>query len=216
MRKLLPILLTLLLLPLICASETPDTLITLRDRDSAPLLTCLPDADISLWHDVTPPALDGMSWRIYRNAESCSALLLTEDGLFPLGESFGGFGVTSAAPCAAADGAPGLLLTYSWGSGMHRSILAFFRPDTQQLIELATHWPTGDEPGELILLPPTLRTDSPLSSYAVAEYPVWLADACWSWRAGLADLTITPAVPAGTVTEDHGLHVELDLGCWPS
>ena len=79
MKKLLLTLL-LLMLPVISLCETPDTLITPRDRSLEPLLAQMPDADASRWHDVTPPALDGMDWRIYKHRETFEALLLTADG----------------------------------------------------------------------------------------------------------------------------------------
>lgn len=206
MKRLL-LLLALLMLPAVCLCETPDTLITLRDRGLEPLLALMPEADASRWHDMTPPALDGMDWRIYKHRETCEALLLTADGLAPLGMGFGGYGVTSAAPCAAPDGSPALLVTYSWGSGIHRAILAVYRPDTRQLTELTTHWQrAGETASELVILPPTLRTEALFSSYAIAEYPVWLAEAH-----GLSCTQLTPVKPVGMITENHGLHVDLDL-----
>lgn len=211
MKRLL-LLLALLMLPSLCLSETPDTLITPRDRSTELLLALMPEANAALWYDVTPPALDGMDWRIYKHRETCEALLLTADGLAPLGMGFGGYGVTSAVPFAAEDGSPALLLTYSWGSGMHRSILAFYRPDTRELTELATYWQSAREAAsELVILPPTLHAESLFSSYAIAEYPVWLAEAH-----GLSCTQLTPVKPIGTVTENHGLHVDLDLAQWPS
>lgn len=208
MKKLLLTLL-LLMLPVISLCETPDTLITPRDRSLEPLLTQMPDADASRWHDVTPPALDGMDWRIYKHRETFEALLLTADGLAPLGTGFGGIGVTSAAPCAAPDGSPALLVTYSWGSGIHRAILAFYHPGTQQLTGLAVYWPAREEPSEMVILPPTLHTETPFSSYAIAEYPVWLAEVSI-----LSSTDFTLVKPVGTVTENHGLHVDLDLTQW--
>ena len=118
-------------------------------------------------------------------------------------------GVTSAAPCAAPDGTPALLVTYSRGSGIHRAILAFYHPGTQQLTGLATYWPARDDPGEMVILPPTLRTETPFSSYAIAEYPVWLAEVSI-----LSSTDFTLVKPVGTVTENHGLHVDLDLTQW--
>ena len=58
----------------------------------------------------------------------------------------------------------------------------------------------------MVILPPTLRTETPFSSYAIAEYPVWLAEVHH-----LSGTQLTPVKPVGTVTEDHGLHVDLDL-----
>lgn len=163
----------------------------------------LPGGD---WRDMTPPALDGMGWRIIKNSQTCESLLVTQEGAYMLGLSFGGRGVTSAVPCDADDnGTPDLLFTFSWGSGVHRSNLAVLNLTTMETTVLAIWW---EWESDLVVLPPTFRTDSPLSSYAIADYPVWLAEMDFTRSCDYG----TPLVPVrsiGSLTIDHGLSLNL-------
>lgn len=65
-----------------------------------------------------------------------------------LGLSFGGYGLCSAVPWDYDEnGTVDLLYTYSWGSGMHRSILALFDRTKWEERELYGYFPDSDSPG---------------------------------------------------------------------
>lgn len=227
MRRLLPLLISLMLL---CCTgctanrELPDTFVR-ATGEPLPLLpaeiwtpadmTPRPEAwqengmiplDEVEWQDMTPPAIAGMGWRIIKSTQTYESLLVTPEVAYVLGMSFGGWGVTSAVPCDADDnGTPDLLFTFSWGSGMHRSHLAVLNLTTQELTILATWY---EWESDLVVLPPKCRTESPLSSYAIAEYPVWLAESDFTRSCNYG----TPFVPVqsvGSLTIDHGLSLQL-------
>lgn len=225
MRKLLPLLLFLMLLccSACSADAPPDTFVRFTSQPLPPLpaeiwtesgLTPLPEAwqengRIPLpveWQDATPPALDGMGWQIIKNSLTCESLLVTPEGTYALGMSFGGWGVTSAVPCDADDnGTPDLLFTSSWGSGMHRSHLAVLNLTTKELTILATWY---EWENDLVVLPPRCRTESPLSSYAIAEYPIWLAEPDFT-RSCDYGMPLVPLGSVGSLTIDHGLELHL-------
>lgn len=225
MRKLLLLCLMLLTCSACTAQSQPDTFLRLTGEPLPPMpaeiwtetgmtplpedwqangMKPLPETD---WQDVTPPALDGMSWRIIKNNRTCESLLVTQEGAYLLGMSFGGWGVTSAVPCDADDnGTPDLLFTFSWGSGIHRSHLAVLNLTTQEMTVLATWW---EWESDLVVLPPTTRTESPLSSYTITEYPVWLAELDNTVVFDYAGLPLVPAKSIGSLTIDHGLTLNL-------
>ena len=70
-----------------------------------------------------------------------------------LGISFGGYGLCSAVPWDYDEnGTVDLLYTYSWGSGMHRSILALFDRTKWEGQELYGYFPDSDSPGSDLLV----------------------------------------------------------------
>lgn len=229
MRKILLSLL-LCLIPLCCTgcsavADVPDTFVRVTGEPLPPLpaeiwthsgmnplpeawqengMKPLPEED---WQDVTPPTLNGMGWQIIKSSHTCESLLVTQEGAYVLGMCFGGWGVTSAVPCDADDnGTPDLLFTFSWGSGIHRSHLAVLNLTTQELTILATWW---EWESDLVVLPPTARTESPLSSYAITDYPVWLAELDLIRPYSQAAPPFVPVRSIGTLTIDHGLSLHL-------
>lgn len=70
-----------------------------------------------------------------------------------LGLSFGGYGLCSAVPWDYDEnGTVDLLYTYSWGSGMHRSILALFDRTKWEEQDLYGYFPDSDSPGSDLLV----------------------------------------------------------------
>ncbi|MFS0725779.1 M56 family metallopeptidase [Paenibacillus sp. 1P07SE] len=88
-------------------------------------------------YNITPEAMaSGSDYRIFKYAASSATFLLHDDEVYPLGEWFGGMGLTSMALADLdKDGEPELYFTYSWGSGMHRSHAAYYDP-TAKRVEL--------------------------------------------------------------------------------
>ena len=61
--------------------------------------------------------------------------LLYENEIYPLGDSFGGWGLTSFAVADIDhNGSNELYFTYSWGSGIHRSELGYFDMQSKDII----------------------------------------------------------------------------------
>ena len=73
------------------------------------------------------------SAQIFKFSDSCATFLYLEDQIYPLGEWFGGYGFVNAVPCDFdQDGNTDILYTYSWGSGLHRSLVAVFNTKTKE------------------------------------------------------------------------------------
>ena len=107
---------------------------------------------ISIWplRDVSSEEiLAETSCRIFKD-DAFGGLFYLADGerCCELGISFGGYGLCSAAPWDYDEnGTVDLLYTYSWGSGMHRSILALFDRTKWEAQELYVYYPDSDSPG---------------------------------------------------------------------
>jgi len=86
-------------------------------------------------YNITPDDIRGSGYQIFKYDASCASFLLYEGAVYPLGEWFGGCGVTSMALADLnGDQAPELYYTYSWGSGLHRSLAAYFDPAAMQSV----------------------------------------------------------------------------------
>lgn len=81
-------------------------------------------------------------FQIFKFDTSCASFLRYEDKIYPLGEWFGGSGVTSfAAADLNEDGKPELYFTCSWGSGIHRSLAGYFDSKTEETVYFDfTNW----------------------------------------------------------------------------
>lgn len=87
-------------------------------------------------YNVTPEIISGrFGFDIYKFDTSCESLLLYKDQVYPLGEWFGGLGVTSfAVTDLNKDGSFELYFTYSWGSGIPRSLVGYFNSADNQVV----------------------------------------------------------------------------------
>ena len=86
-------------------------------------------------YNITPDFIaENSDFEIFKYSKSTASFLLFENEIFPLGEFFGGFGITSMALSDFnQDNQYELYFTYSWGSGLHRSQVGYFDPSTKEL-----------------------------------------------------------------------------------
>ncbi|MFC5703279.1 M56 family metallopeptidase [Cohnella faecalis] len=119
--------------------------------------------DTDTCYNITPAYMkENSEYRIFKYDQSSASFLLYEGNVYPLGEWFGGFGVTSMALADIdRDGRSELYFTYSWGSGLHRSHAAYFSPAAKQIVTLEYTHLNGD-----MLL--TDNHDGSLSLFAAA------------------------------------------------
>lgn len=92
--------------------------------------------DTDTCYNITPDYIkENSDYLIFKYDTSCASFLLYEEKVYPLGEWFGGLGVTSMA-LADLDGdqKSELYFTYSWGSGLHRSHAAYFDPNAKKVV----------------------------------------------------------------------------------
>lgn len=85
-------------------------------------------------YNVTPPQVTAETdMKIFKFSDSCISLVLLDNKIYNLCESFGGYGFVNAVPCDFDnDGNKDLLVASSWGSGMHRSIISVFNSVTKE------------------------------------------------------------------------------------
>ncbi|MGO4344849.1 M56 family metallopeptidase [Paenibacillus sp. MCAF9] len=89
-------------------------------------------------YNITPQSIiENSEYSIFKYDKSAASFLLYKGVVYPLGEWFGGFGVTSMALADMDnDGDSELYFTYSWGSGLHRSHAGYFNPSTKEIVTL--------------------------------------------------------------------------------
>ncbi len=94
--------------------------------------------DLDACYNITPDSFgENFGYSIFKYDLSCASFLLYENKVYPLGEWFGGFGVTSMALADLnLDGSQELYFTYSFGSGLHRSHIAYFDPVMKQVVPI--------------------------------------------------------------------------------
>lgn len=96
--------------------------------------------------NVTPGEIsDRYGFEIFKFDQSCAGYLLYENRIYPLGESLGGLGLTSFAVADIdRDGSPEVYFTYSWGSGMHRSMAGYFDTRDRAVVLFDYSYYNGD------------------------------------------------------------------------
>lgn len=113
--------------------EAPDNIHLLRvypfhpTRDNVEAFAFAKD-QAGVPYNVTPVGFaERYGFEIFKWSETGSSILRYEGKIYPLGEFFGGFGVTSFAVADQnADGREELYFTFSWGSGLPRSCVGYF------------------------------------------------------------------------------------------
>ncbi len=89
-------------------------------------------------YNITPDSFgEDTMYSVFKYDTSCASFLLFEGKVYTLGEWFGGFGVTSMALADLnEDGLQELYFTYSFGSGIHRSHIAYFDPVLKKVVPI--------------------------------------------------------------------------------
>ncbi len=84
-------------------------------------------------YNITPKTIaDLVDAKIFKFKDSCASFLLYENQIYPIGEFFGGYGIVDMELCDFdGDMQYDLLYTYSFGSGLHRSLVGHFNLDTK-------------------------------------------------------------------------------------
>jgi len=79
-------------------------------------------------YNVTPPEVAAQTnMKIFKFSDSCASFVMINNEVYPLCESFGGYGFVNAIPCDFDnDGNKDLFVASSWGSGLHRSVISVF------------------------------------------------------------------------------------------
>lgn len=94
------------------------------------------EGEVGRYYNVTPEDISqDYDFSIFKSDLTCFSLLLYNNETYPLGECFGGYGVTSFAVADLnKDGAFELYFTYSWGSGIPRSEVGYFDSASREVV----------------------------------------------------------------------------------
>lgn len=86
-------------------------------------------------YNITPQFIvENSDYRIFKYDISGASFLLYDNKIFPLGDWFGGYGLTDAKIADIdCDNVMELYFTFSWGSGIHRSQAGYFNPQVSEI-----------------------------------------------------------------------------------
>lgn len=87
-------------------------------------------------YNVTPKSVSAQTdYKIFKFSDSCISLILIDNEVYEICESFGGFGFVNAVPWDYDEnGTLDLLVSSSCGSGVHRSIISVFDATTKESV----------------------------------------------------------------------------------
>lgn len=90
------------------------------------------------WFRVSPSNIvEQYGLEIFKSESTCESYLMFEENIYLLGDYFGGYGVTSFAIADInLDDNIELYFTYSWGSGLHRSLVGYFDTKSKKIYQL--------------------------------------------------------------------------------
>ncbi len=85
-------------------------------------------------YNVTPASVaTETNMKIFKFSDSCASFVMLDNKVYPLCESFGGYGFVNAIPCDFDnDGNKDLLVASSWGSGVHCSCISVFNSQSKE------------------------------------------------------------------------------------
>lgn len=128
-----------------CAGEDPQNavrsgVVRMPRTDVEGFLKALDASDIEGQYeaaqcfDVTPARVaEETDYQIFKFADTCASFLLVDGEVYELCAWLGGLGFVDAAPCDLdGDGETDLVVTSSWGSGLHRAQVSFLSGKTKE------------------------------------------------------------------------------------
>ena len=85
-------------------------------------------------YNVTPTLVSNETdMQIFKFSTDCSSYVMVDGEIYPICESFGGYGFVNALPCDFdGDGNKDLYVASSSGSGIHRSVISVFNSVTKE------------------------------------------------------------------------------------
>lgn len=155
--------------------------------------------------NITPDFVrEHTEFQVFKYEDTCDSFLLWRDRVLPLGTGFGGLGVTSMALADLnEDESYELYFTYSFGSGIHRSMLGGFDPSEERMLQPEeVCWNddtalTAGEHGELQMCRAEITNCTDTTSLTMSPIePLYRVD----WKDG--DVALTPL--SGSLSEPEG------------
>lgn len=155
-------------------------------------------------YNVTPDRIaKETSARIFKFSDSCATFIYLNGQIYPLGEWFGGYGFVNAVPCDFDnDGNTDILYTYSWGSGIHRSLVAVFNTQTMENTVIYNSFDTDNPQVDLYI-----GTESPSIDIPDVDMPTYFVVYTVNIEVldgNFADLGLVMTGIAGSVKSENG------------
>lgn len=158
-------------------------------------------------YNVTPESVSAQTdFQIFKFSDSCISLVLIDKEVYPICESFGGYGFVNALPWDYdEDGNLDLLVASSWGSGMHRSIISVFNTTTKESLVVYDTSTTETPSVDLFVVASSPSVSFPDDMDAPIYYQVYAADIEVNGEEyNLADLSYTATGVVGSVVVEDG------------
>ena len=98
------------------------------------------------YYDITPENVyEEIGCQIFKVNHTCESYIAYGNNIIPIGMGHGGWGLVDVEMCDFDhNGQKDLLYTYSWGSGLHRSLIGIFNFTTMQETTLDVFYLDGD------------------------------------------------------------------------
>ena len=153
-------------------------------------------------YNVTPEAVSRMTdYKIFKASDSCASFILIDGEIHPICEYFGGYGFVSAHPCDYdEDGVTDLIVSSSFGSGIHTSVVSAFNGATKESKTLCTN---GDREHDMIVLAQSPSFSSVEMNELPIYYVVYLVEIHVN-DGNLANLSYDLSEPFGSIIWENG------------
>lgn len=104
-------------------------------------------------YNITTDNLKSLNIKIFKFKDECDTYLQYGQNIYRFGESFGGYGFINGVTCDIDNnGVADIVFTYSFGSGVHRSVVSLFNMTTFKMMDLfSTFDSTNQSMGDLVL-----------------------------------------------------------------
>ena len=164
-------------------------------------------------YNVTPLSVSTQTdIKIFKFSDSCVSLALIDGAVYPICESFGGYGFVDAVPWDYdGDVKIDLLVASSWGSGLHRSQISVFNTTTKESIVVYDTSTTDDPCVDLFVATTSLSFSSKDPKDLTINYQVFTANIEVNDN-NLADLSYTSTGVIGSVVVENGTPVFKPMG----
>lgn len=188
-----------------CSKDSVEELIAITGEFDLGGLSTGMWIDAEHCYNVTPPAVAQLTdIKLFKFSDSCVSLALIDGEVYELCASFGGWGLVSAVPWDYdEDGNYDLLITSSWGSGLHRSEITVFNTVTKESIVVYDTLGTEDPSVDLVVVAvsPALSSKDPRDH--PVSYQIYSADIIFNNHA--ADLSYTTTGLVGSVVAENSV-----------
>ena len=159
------------------------------------------------FRDITPGAvLEETGVQIFKDKDSCISFFTTDQGFYQVGWFFGGCGIIDAETCDFdADGTKDIMVSSSWGSGIHRSEIYVFNLKTYEQSCIYNAQVEDDE---------IYRNswDLVFQKHSDGDFSVFVAEMKFDEEWDFTNIEIHPGKQVGTITTEKNAPLWSSVG----